>query len=61
MPKCPHCGSTAQVKHKKTTFEEDGEAICVIRYYTCGCGNIFRTAQYYCADDEEYVYEYGDE
>ena len=27
----------------------------------CGCGNVFRTTQYYYADDEEGVDEYGDE
>ena len=61
MIRCPHCGSSAQVKYKKAKFEEDGDTICAIRYYTCGCGNVFRTTQYYHTDDSEDVDEYGGE
>ena len=47
MVKCPNCGSTAQVKYLKSTFEEDGDSICAIRKYKCGCGETFKTAKLY--------------
>ena len=55
--KCPNCGSTAQVKHLKSKFEEDGEQICAIRKYHCGCGTTFHTTEYYYSDDCEEVDE----
>lgn len=55
---CPNCGSATEVRHKKLRFEEDGASVCAIRYYTCGCGNIFRTTQYYYTEEEELVDEY---
>lgn len=57
MIKCPNCGSTAQVKYLKGKFEEDGEQICAIRKYRCGCGEIFHTTEYYYSDDCEEVDE----
>jgi hypothetical protein len=58
MIKCPNCGSTAQVKYLKRTFEEDGDSICVIRKYQCGCGEIFHTTEYYYSDYPETVDEH---
>lgn len=38
MPKCPRCGSTAQVREEET---ESGWDACIIRRYSCGRGNVF--------------------
>lgn len=39
MPKCPRCGSTAQVRELDTEYFENGaNEILVIRHYRCGCG-----------------------
>lgn len=59
MPKCPHCGSTAQVRLLDSDFslESDTELVC-IRDYKCGCGTYFRTAVVYTTyDDEEVIRE----
>lgn len=43
MTKCPHCGSTAQIKILNVDFELDGdEYVYIHRYYKCGCGTYFR-------------------
>lgn len=47
MPKCPNCGSTAQVfpfDYKSMMTEE---SVVVIREYECGCGHHFKTEQTY--------------
>lgn len=43
MPKCPHCGSTAQVREWDTQYHEAGSTkeIVVVRRYKCGCGCYF--------------------
>lgn len=57
MVKCPNCGSEAQVKYVKGRFEEDGDSICAIREYRCGCGKRFYTTEYYYSDCPEEVDE----
>ena len=52
MPKCPHCGSTAQVKEKETIYDENGWEIYVTRRYYCGCGCCFSFASIYTCNDE---------
>lgn len=39
IPKCPNCGSTAQVKECTPFTTPDGEYICFD--YVCGCGCYF--------------------
>ena len=59
MPKCPHCGSTAQVRLLDSDFslESDTELV-YIRDYKCGCGTYFQTAVTYITyDDEEVIRE----
>lgn len=41
MPKCPWCGSTAQVREIDTEYLEDGWSIEVRRHYRCGCRTCF--------------------
>lgn len=43
MPKCPNCGSTAQVREWDTQYHEAGSTkeIVVVRRYKCGCGCCF--------------------
>lgn len=54
MPKCPHCGSTAQVREEETIYDENGWDINVIRRYSCGCGCRFSlTSTYTCNDQYE--------
>ena len=50
MPKCPRCGSTAQVKFaseevKKDRF--DSRSLKLITYYKCGCGTAFQVIAFY--------------
>lgn len=64
MPKCPHCGSTAQVRATKEDVisrRTDG-SIVLVTHYKCGCGTHFRTTISYLqvSDEnieEEYPYE----
>ena len=59
MVRCPHCGSTAQVKFLDGDFslESDNELV-YIREYGCGCGTYFRTAVTYTTwEDEEVIME----
>lgn len=59
MPKCPHCGSTAQVRlfDSDFSFENDTELVYIC-YYKCGCGTYFQTAVTYTTyDDEEVIKE----
>lgn len=48
MPKCPRCGSTAQVREEEAEYGWG----CVIRRYSCGCGNIF-SLLYPCNNQHE--------
>ena len=51
MPKCPHCGSTAQVQEIETNYIEDGWDIIVYRDYACGCGcRFYGTSVFHCQD-----------
>jgi hypothetical protein len=47
MIKCPHCGSTAQIRLQKI---EEQDYTCytieVIRTYKCGCGKVFIAKEY---------------
>lgn len=58
MIKCPHCGSTAQVRFIDSEFMEESsvEVLC-ISAYKCGCGTYFKTGKVYTSEDEEVVIE----
>ena len=51
--KCPHCGSTAQVRKESNYFAEEDDALII--FYTCGCGAHFR-AEY--KENAEGIYQY---
>lgn len=55
MPKCPWCGSTAQVKEIETEYLEDGWSIEVQRHYKCGCGTCFVHKSWFESDSYEEV------
>lgn len=58
MPKCPRCGSTAQVKEIETNYVEDGWKITVYRDYKCGCGcRFYGTSVFHCQDQCEFIEE----
>ena len=58
MPKCPRCGSTAQVKVTGTNFVEDGWEITLYRHYKCGCGcRFYGTSVFHCQDQYEFIEE----
>lgn len=58
MPKCPNCGSSAQVRLSASTYEEDGWTIKATHYYTCGCGCTFTgTSYYHCQEAYEIIEE----
>ena len=58
MPKCPRCGSTAQVKVTGTNFVEDGWKIILYRHYKCGCGyHFYGTSVFHCQDQYEIIEE----
>ena len=40
MIKCPHCGSSAQVRKESTYFAWEDDALIIL--YICGCGAQFR-------------------
>lgn len=58
MIKCPHCGSTAQVRFLDSEFMEESsiEVLCISNY-KCGCGTHFKTGKVYTSEDEEVVIE----
>lgn len=48
MPKCPRCGSTAQVREWETNYYEDSvDEITVVRRYHCNCGCYFSNISCY--------------
>ena len=50
MIKCPHCGSTAQVKTLDVDIDlEEDEKVYIRRYYKCGRGTYFRGTVVYAA------------
>lgn len=58
MPKCPNCGSTAQVREWETNYYEDSvDEITVVRRYRCGCGCYFSGTTVYLIDGEEEIEE----
>lgn len=58
MVRCPHCGSTAQVKVTGTNFVEDGWEITLYRGYECECGCRFHgTSVFYCQEQYEIIEE----
>lgn len=58
MIKCPHCGSTAQVRFIDSEFMEESSAeVLCISTYKCGCGTYFKTGKVYISEDEEVVIE----
>lgn len=58
MNKCPNCGSTAQMKVQRTEYTEEGCAIKVARYYTCGCGETSIGISYYHSNEDELITHY---
>ena len=58
MTKCPHCGSTAQVRFIDSEFMEESsiEVLCVSNY-KCGCGTRFKTGKVYVSEEDEVVIE----
>ena len=58
MPKCPRCGSTAQVRELDTEYFEDSpNEILAARSYRCGCGCYFTGTTAYRIDGEEEIEE----
>ena len=58
MPKCPHCGSTAQVQEIETKYIEDGWEITIYRNYKCGCGyRFYGVSVFHCQDQCEFIEE----
>lgn len=58
MPKCPRCGSTAQVREIETNYIEDGWKITVYRNYECGCGyHFYGVSVFHCQDQYEFIEE----
>lgn len=58
MTKCPHCGSTAQVREWDADyFTESQYEIVVVRKYHCGCGCDFTGTTVYRIDGEEEIEE----
>ena len=58
MPKCPRCGSTAQVKVTGTNFVEDGWEITLYHHYECGCGcRFYGTSVFHCQEQYEIIEE----
>lgn len=58
MPKCPHCGSTAQVQEIETNYIEDGWEITVYRNYECGCScRFYGVSVFHCQDQYESIEE----
>ena len=55
MPKCPWCGSTAQVRETDTEYLENGWSIEVRRHYRCGCGTCFVHKSWFESDGYEEV------
>ena len=56
MPKCPWCGSSAQLKLMASKYNEDGWTIEVVRYYICGCGQTSMGKSYFhCQDAYEEI------
>lgn len=59
MIKCPHCGSTAQIRVIKETVisrRTDG-SIVLVTHYKCGCGTHFRTTIAYMQASDENIEE----
>ncbi len=58
MPKCPYCGSTAQVQEIETNYIEDGWKNTVYRNYECGCGcRFYGVSVFHCQDQYEFIEE----
>lgn len=59
MPKCPHCGSTAQVKklNEEYVTSGDGSQINLVTHYQCGCGTKFQCIIMYAQIAEPIIEE----
>lgn len=59
MTKCPHCGSTAQVKmiQETVTNRRDDGGIVLLTKYKCGCGTYFKTTIAYLQVSDDNVEE----
>lgn len=58
MSRCPHCGSTAQVREWDADYHEDSvDEITVVRRYRCGCGCYFNGISCYKMDGYELIEE----
>lgn len=56
MTKCPHCGSTAQVREwDNDIFTESMYEVIVVRRYRCDCGYCFTGTTAYRIDGEEEI------
>ena len=56
MPKCPHCGSSAQPKPFEEEWKEDGWIAKKLTWYRCWCGWGFLTDTVNeCKDAEENI------
>ena len=61
MRNCPNCGSSAQVRIIRAevssyyTDDDDNNLVVVNKYYVCGCGEHFTTAQIFSECDNEDV------
>ena len=58
MTKCPHCGSTAQVRLWDEDYSHEREyEIFLIRKYECGCGAHFEGVTVFCQHGDEEIEE----
>lgn len=58
MPKCPYCGSAAQVREQSADyFTESWYEVFIVRKYHCGCGCNFTGTTAYRIDGEEELEE----
>lgn len=58
MTRCPHCGSTAQVREQDADYHTESlYEIIIVRRYRCGCGCYFTGTTAYRMDGYEEIEE----
>ena len=59
MVKCPHCGSTAQVRiiQEIVTSRRTDGSIVLLTKYKCGCGTHFKTTIAYLQVSDDNIEE----